>query len=114
MRAARRLRLSGPLAPDVLPILVIVGVHVLYQPVMTTLYGGTLGKIACGLRVVRLSDGEHLSYWQAFRRYAVEIPFRVVWPLGLVDVLMCTWDRPYYQCIHDKLVRSVVVVRIPR
>ena len=27
----------------------------------------------------------------------------------LVNVLNCTWDKPYQQCIHDKVAQTVVV-----
>jgi hypothetical protein len=27
----------------------------------------------------------------------------------LINVLWCTWDDPYHQCIHDKAAKTVVV-----
>jgi hypothetical protein len=27
----------------------------------------------------------------------------------LFNVLYCTWDQPYRQCLHDKAARTVVV-----
>jgi uncharacterized RDD family membrane protein YckC len=27
----------------------------------------------------------------------------------LLNVLWCTWDQPYRQCLHDKAAKTVVV-----
>ncbi|MFK4273751.1 RDD family protein, partial [Streptomyces milbemycinicus] len=31
----------------------------------------------------------------------------------LINVLWCTWDRPYRQCLHDKAAKTVVVSAVP-
>lgn len=31
------------------------------------------------------------------------------WIFWLVEVLWCTWDKPYQQCLHNKVGATVVV-----
>lgn len=80
-----------------------------YEPLMTWRYGATVGKLLCGIRVARLSDGRNLTFGQSLGRYFVNIPMGFVPFLGLLNVLWCCWDQPYRQCLHDKVVSSVVV-----
>ncbi|RDG35021.1 RDD family protein, partial [Streptomyces corynorhini] len=84
-----------------------------YEPFMTWRYGGTLGKRICGLRVARLGSGESLTLLRALARYWVTIPMAFVPILSPLNVLWCLWDQPNRQCLHDKVVSSVVVKRQP-
>ncbi|MET9293785.1 RDD family protein [Streptomyces sp. NPDC003077] len=83
----------------------------LYEPVMNGLFGGTFGKRICGLRVVRLSDGAAVSFWRALGRWAIMWPMAMVPFLGILNALWCCWDKPYRQCLHDKVAGTVVVKR---
>ncbi|MEW1719592.1 RDD family protein [Streptomyces sp. NPDC093109] len=82
-----------------------------YEPYMTWRYGGTFGKRLFKLRVVRLQDGERLSFLRALGRYWVTFPMALVPFLGTLNVLWCCWDKPYRQCLHDKAVSSVVITQ---
>lgn len=87
------------------------GSVVLYEPLMTHAYGGTLGKRVCGLRVARVSDGLNLSLGAAFGRWAIYQLIDFVPLGGLINALSCLWDKPLRQCFHDKAASSVVVKR---
>lgn len=82
----------------------------LYEPITTWKWGGTLGKLALGIRVVLVTDGRSFpSLGLSFGRFLIQIVFRAVPLGGLLDVLWLLWDRPLYQCLHDKVVSTVVV-----
>ncbi|MDK1472963.1 RDD family protein [Streptomyces sp. 549] len=95
---------------------VLIGVWI---PVSAALYfalpvsrvGWTLGKLICGVRVARPADGGRLGFWQAVGRelfWLLTVGLPVV---GMLNSLWCCWDKPFQQCLHDKLFRSVVVRR---
>ncbi|WP_078865746.1 RDD family protein [Streptomyces sp. NRRL S-1448] len=96
-------------APFGLVLVVALAMSFLYSPLMTSLFGGTVGKLTCGVRVVRLTDGRRLSYGQALGRHLAHSVMGMVPVLGHVDALFCLWDRPFRQCLHDKTVGSVVI-----
>lgn len=75
--------------------------------------GQTLGKKALSVRVVMLADGSVPQAPAAWTRAAVFSLPNIISCLGqlfsLLNVLWCTWDRPYKQCLHDKAAHTVVV-----
>ncbi|GAA1156954.1 hypothetical protein GCM10009579_88680 [Streptomyces javensis] len=77
-----------------------------YEPVLTAVYGATLGKQLCGLRVVRRGGG--LGFGRALWRWACVAVGCAVPVLGVVNLLRCAWDRPYRQCLHDKAADTIV------
>lgn len=86
-----------------------VAIFLCYSPLSTARWGGTPGKRMCsGLRVAHLRDGSSLSYGEALRRHLAHWGLHVVGPIHHVSIL---WDEPLQQCLHDKFVESVVVVR---
>jgi uncharacterized RDD family membrane protein YckC len=80
---------------------------VVYETVATVRYGRTLGKAWLHIRPVRV-DGSPLGVGRAFGRVAIYWVFGFVAGIGLVDPLWCTWDDKQ-QCLHDKVVDSIVV-----
>ncbi|WP_340375765.1 RDD family protein [Streptomyces sp. SS7] len=83
----------------------------LYFPVCIWKFGQTLGKRICHVRIVRRESGQAIGFWRAMGR-------EVLWPvvsfipvLGLLNTLWCCWDRPYRQCLHDKVADTVAVAR---
>lgn len=88
---------------------VLIAAILFYEPYMNSKYGATFGKRICGLRVARLSDGQNLSFGAAMGRVLIAYVLGFVPFGGLLNVLWCTWDKPYRQCLHDKVVSSVVV-----
>jgi uncharacterized RDD family membrane protein YckC len=91
----------------------IIIVYFVYEGAMLSARGQTLGKMAMRIRVAMLENGAvpHGSPgW--FRAGVYSLPELlpcfgfIFW---LVNVLNCTWDKPYRQCLHDKAARTVVV-----
>ncbi|MFP3992116.1 RDD family protein [Streptomyces sp. E11-3] len=101
---------SHPLAV-ILGASLSLGTFAFYEPVQNWKWGGTVGKRICNLRVARLADGQNLSFGQAVGRAWIVLPMGFVPFLGLANILWCTWDKPNQQCLHDKVVSSVVVTR---
>jgi len=59
---------SGELGADLLSLLVRLAIAVFYETFFVGRYAATLGKMACGLRIV-VSIGSPVSYARAFGRY---------------------------------------------
>ena len=77
-----------------------------YQVIMDVKFGGTIGKLALGLRVQNADTGANLSWLEAFLR---EVVGRVLSSLVLgLGYLWVIWD-PKKQGWHDKIAKSVVV-----
>ncbi|NNF39038.1 MAG: hypothetical protein HKN71_10250 [Gemmatimonadetes bacterium] len=78
---------------------------VYFTVALTVTRGRTVGKKLMGLRVLRL-DGEPLNWWASFERAGGYVAGIATGTLGFVQVF---WD-PNRQCVHDKIVGTVVVV----
>lgn len=73
-----------------LPLALIIAVPgFLYKPLLEAYYGGTLGKLACGVRVVG-ADGNRLGIGMAYVRF---LPWLVHGVFGLA-LLVWTFDQP--------------------
>lgn len=88
-----------------------------YEGSMTAARGQTLGKMAVRIRAARLTDGAvpGPAGWTRAAVYALPglLVALLVGPLfWLLNVLWCTWDRPWHQCLHDKAARTVVVAAV--
>ncbi|MDJ1133228.1 RDD family protein [Streptomyces iconiensis] len=88
-------------------------VYLIYEGLMLTTSGQTLGKKLMRIRVGMLQNGAVPAGppgW--FRAATYSLPALVPcigFLFWLVNVLFCTWDQPYHQCVHDKAARTVVV-----
>ena len=87
-----------------------------YEGLMLTLsHGQTLGKKVMNVRVAVLANGAAPTGSTGWIRSAVFwlpgiLSFLCIPALfWLLNVLWCTWDRPYRQCLHDKAAKTVVV-----
>lgn len=82
-----------------------IGLWSIYFTALLTLWRGqTVGKRLMGVRVVRL-DGSPIGWWPAFERAGGYVAGLATGLLGFAQVF---WD-PNRQCIHDKIVGTVVV-----
>ncbi|MDT0307839.1 RDD family protein [Streptomyces sp. DSM 44917] len=92
---------------------VVLLVYFVYEALMLSARGQTVGKMAMRIRVAMLENGAVPQGNPAWYRAAVYSLPQLVPCLGfvfwLVNVLSCTWDKPYRQCVHDKAARTVVV-----
>jgi uncharacterized RDD family membrane protein YckC len=91
-------------------------IGLVYEGMSLSRVGGrTLGKTVVGLRVAAEVDGSLPDGRAAWTRSAVFwLPivlsgFCLPVLFLLLDILWCTWDHPYRQCLHDKAARTVVV-----
>lgn len=93
--------------------ILIAVVYFVYEGLMLTSRGQTVGKMAMKIRVGMLENGAVPAGRAGWTRAAVYNLPEVVPCCGfvfwLVNVLWCTWDKPYHQCIHDKAAKTVVV-----
>ncbi|MFE1319328.1 RDD family protein [Kitasatospora phosalacinea] len=87
-------------------------IYLVYEGLMLSRDGQTLGKKLMKVRVAMLTDGASPTPSAAWTRAAVFI-FPALICCGalwwIVDGLFGVFDKPYRQCIHDKAAKTVVV-----
>ncbi|MBI2711125.1 MAG: RDD family protein [Actinobacteria bacterium] len=87
--------------------------NVVYEGVLTTWRGRTLGKAAVGIRVARLVDGRSPLWWQSGMRVGVPVVVEVVpgllgaFAVGVI-YWAAAWD-PMRRGLHDRAAGTVVV-----
>ncbi|MEV4440047.1 RDD family protein [Streptomyces sp. NPDC049577] len=96
---------TGTYLAIVLAVLLVGGV--LYEALPTALWGRTLGKRACGVRVLDVESQDRVPFGRALRRWLLYALTGVL-GVGLFGVLNCAFDRPWRQCWHDKAARTFV------
>ncbi|MFE4971720.1 RDD family protein [Kitasatospora sp. NPDC056651] len=87
-------------------------IYLLYEALMLSRDGQTLGKKAMKIRVAMLADGNKPTQSAAWTRAAVFILPAVLCCAALwwiIDGFFGVFDRPYRQCLHDKAAKTVVV-----
>lgn len=89
---------------DILVQLMNIVVPALYATFFLGRYGATLGKMACGLKVVR-PDGGPISYPRALGRYFAEILSGMILGIGY---LMAAFDSEK-RSLHDRICSTRVV-----
>ena len=99
--------------------LVSLVVSFLYEVPQLARWGQTLGKRICRVRVVRRDGrgGAGIGPAPAAMRWLVSggvpaVPY-VGTVIAILDSLWLLWDRPWRQCLHDK-VAATIVVRVGR
>jgi len=85
----------------------------LYEVPQLALWGRTLGKRVCRIRVVRRDGRARLGFGAASVRWLAASVAPLV-PIaggiyGWLDNLWLLWDRPWRQCLHDKAASTIVV-----
>ncbi|MFF9895451.1 RDD family protein [Streptomyces longispororuber] len=102
---------SGGSSAQVVLALWLVTSFILYFPLCISRFGATLGKRICGVWVARTVTGAPVASWRAMGReffwvFSINVPV-----LSFLDPLWCCWDKPFQQCLHDKVAGTVVVTR---
>jgi len=93
--------------PDNARIIAFVFIFLLYDPLFTSIFGGTIGHMIIGIRVKRQSDEKkNILFPLAILRYIVKVS------LGWVSLLTVSANAKR-KAIHDYLVGSVVVYAKP-
>jgi uncharacterized RDD family membrane protein YckC len=109
------LRTAGNKAPTIFNgtfVLVALVFGVFYEVLMLRYWGATLGKMACGLKVVR-SDGSSLDWGVSFGRYFMynvvisAVPF-VNWILLITTAIMAGTDEQK-RGLHDRVCDTRVI-----
>jgi uncharacterized RDD family membrane protein YckC len=109
------LRTGGNKAPTIFNgtfVLVALVFGVFYEVLMLRYWGATLGKMACGLKVVR-SDGSSLDWGVSFGRYFMynvvisAVPF-VNWILLITTAIMAGTDEQK-RGLHDRVCDTRVI-----
>ncbi len=85
--------------------LVSIGIPALYSTLLVGRYQATLGKMACGLKVVR-PDGAPVGYMRALGRHFSEFVSSLVLAVGY---LMVAFDREERRALHDRMCSTRVV-----
>ena len=75
-----------------------------YDTVLVGKYGATLGKLACGLRVV-MPDGGKVTYMRAFGRYWGEVVTGLTIGIGYIIAAFDDEKR----ALHDRICNTRVV-----
>lgn len=83
-----------------------------YRVVQVGAVGRTLGHRVAGVRVVNTAGGR-LSWGRTVLRYVAFYGITAVPVAGpvfsVVNYLWCLFDRPYRQCLHDKVAGTFVL-----
>ncbi|MFD8588415.1 RDD family protein [Streptomyces sp. NPDC059637] len=97
-------------APGLLYSGLVALLYLVYEGVMLSRDGQTVGKKLVRIRVAMLADGSSPPASAAWLRAGVySLGAWVCCIFWLLDVLWHLWDKPYRQCLHDKAARTVVV-----
>jgi uncharacterized RDD family membrane protein YckC len=93
--------------------LVYALIYFVYEALMLTTYGQTVGKMLMRIRVGMLDNGEIPTGAPGWTRAAVYTLPPIVFCCGsvfwLFNVAWLLWDKPYRQALHDKAANTVVV-----
>ncbi len=91
--------------PDYIRLLAFVLIFILYDPLLTSIFGGTVGHMLLGIRVKRESDTQmNIPFLLAIVRFIVKVL------LGWVSLLTVSGNKKG-KAIHDLVVRSVVLYK---
>lgn len=92
------------LAGSILMAMITWSIHIAYPTYFLGKYSATLGKMACGLKVVR-PDGEKISYARACARFFAEFLSSIILGIGY---LMVAFDEER-RALHDRICDTRVV-----
>jgi len=87
-------------------VILVAVISMLWEPLLVSITGGTIGHHLIGLRVVSSTSGKNLNIVASLLRFMVKFL------LGSVSVVFIFITR-YHQALHDGLARSVVILKYP-
>ncbi len=89
--------------PNYIRIIVSVFIFILYDPILTSVYGGTIGHSYSGISVKRDNDiDKNLTFPIALIRFIFKVFF------GTISLLTVTGNEKK-KAIHDFIAKSVVI-----
>ncbi|MET7420369.1 RDD family protein [Dactylosporangium sp. NPDC005555] len=105
--------LVGPIILIYIAIFVVmIGLsYVYYVELFPSRRGVTLGKRALGLALIRLDDpSAPITRGVAGKRWLMQYVVAIFVPFfSWIDGFWQLWDKPFQQCLHDKVAQTVVV-----
>ncbi|MEU3252786.1 RDD family protein [Streptomyces sp. NPDC006997] len=102
----------GDLVASMMVVFVIMAaIGLLYEWLLTALLGGTLGKLAVGIRVVNVNTGQKIGLGSSFIRWIIPIVGSFACGIGqLLVYLSPFWDKSgRQQGWHDKAASTMVI-----
>ena len=91
--------------PDFARILAFIFIFLLYDPLLTSTLGGTIGHMIFGIRVKReTNQDKNILFPLAIIRYLVKVL------LGWISLLTVSGNKKG-KAIHDIIVKSVVIYK---
>jgi len=88
--------------PDYARMTAFVFIFILYDPLMVSLFGSTIGHRMSNLKVQRLDNGKNIHLGLAIIRFLVKVT------LGWISFFTVSTNKNR-QAIHDSIINSVVV-----
>jgi len=88
--------------PDYARMTAFVFIFILYDPLMVSLFGSTIGHRMSNLKVQRLDNGKNINLGLAIIRFLVKVT------LGWISFFTVSTNKNR-QAIHDSIINSVVV-----
>ncbi|TLS46131.1 RDD family protein [Streptomyces montanus] len=101
---------GGALARTLLFVWLLAS-FVLYFPFAIWKFGSTLGKRIFEVRIVRCETARRVGFWRAFGREMFWMGAFFIPVLSPLNALWCCWDKPWRQCLHDKVADTMAVGR---
>ncbi|MFD0316844.1 RDD family protein [Streptomyces flavalbus] len=102
----------GDVVASLMVVFVIMAaIGLLYEWLLTALLGGTLGKLAVGIRVVNVNTGQKIGLGSSFIRWIIPIVGSFACGIGqLLVYLSPFWDKSgRQQGWHDKAASTMVI-----
>lgn len=106
MSSSRHGDATGIMALQLVSNLIAIGVGVTYEALMLGKYGATLGKMACGVKVVR-ANGQPIGYGLAVGRYFSKILSSCTLAIGFIIAGFDDQKR----ALHDHICGTRVVYK---
>ena len=95
---------------ELVPYIMILSI--IYHTIFTALYGGSLGKILCKIKVIRIDTLDKPNYLQSFYRAFVRV---ISTNLLLYIPLLFAFVDTFRRAFHDIVVHTIVIdVSIPQ
>jgi uncharacterized RDD family membrane protein YckC len=85
-------------------MLVNIALGIAYEGYFVSTKGGTIGKLALGLQIIRL-DGSRLSFGQAAGRYFAKILSGIILYIGFIMAGLDAEKR----ALHDRICNTLVI-----
>jgi len=88
--------------PDYARMIAFAFIFILYDPLMVSLFGSTIGHRMSNLKVQRLDNGKKINLGLAIIRFLIKAT------LGWISFFTVSTNK-HRQAIHDSIINSIVV-----